>query len=50
MAEKFGDIEAKNKILQAPNVSAAEAAMKEIIDFNEEVWNKVLIILSLNYK
>lgn len=40
MAEKFSDNDAKQKILQAPNVSAAEAAMKEIKNFDEEAWNK----------
>lgn len=41
MAERFGDNEAKSKILQAPNVNAAESAMKEIKNFDEELWNKV---------
>lgn len=41
MAEKFGDNEAKQKILQAPNVNVAEEAMKEVKNFDEEVWNKV---------
>uniref|UniRef100_A0A915DWN1 NADAR domain-containing protein n=1 Tax=Ditylenchus dipsaci TaxID=166011 RepID=A0A915DWN1_9BILA len=40
MAEKFDDQEAAKKILTAPNVNAAEAAMKEIKNFDEEVWNK----------
>lgn len=47
MAEKFGDNEAKTKILQAPNVGAAEAAMKEIKNFDEEVWNKVFFFTKL---
>lgn len=42
MAEHFNDSEAMKKIQQAPNVNTAEAAMKEIKNFDEEEWNKVL--------
>lgn len=41
MAEHFEDTEAMKKILAAPNVNTAEAAMKEIKNFEEESWNKV---------
>jgi len=41
MAETFEDKEAIKKILQAPNVNAAEEAMKEIKNFNEKEWDKL---------
>jgi ribA/ribD-fused uncharacterized protein len=41
MAEKFNDKEAMRKILEAPNVIAAEEAVKEIKGFDENVWNKL---------
>jgi ribA/ribD-fused uncharacterized protein len=41
MAETFGDADAMKKIHQAPNVGAAEEAMKEIRNFDEEAWNKL---------
>lgn len=40
MAVRFDDHEAAQKILHAPNVGAAEAAMKEIKNFDEDAWNK----------
>ncbi|KAH7708130.1 hypothetical protein AAVH_24632, partial [Aphelenchoides avenae] len=39
IAETFGDTDAMKKILQAPTVGVAEAAMKEIKGFEESVWN-----------
>lgn len=41
MAEHFNDTDAMKKIQQAPNVNTAEAAMKEIKNFDEESWNKL---------
>jgi len=41
MAEKFEDAEAMKKILQAPNVAAAEEAVKNIAKFEEAAWDKV---------
>jgi ribA/ribD-fused uncharacterized protein len=41
MAETFGDTDAMKKILQSPNVAAAEEAMKGIQKFDEAEWDKV---------
>jgi ribA/ribD-fused uncharacterized protein len=40
MAKRFDDQEAATKILNAPNMNAAEAAMREIKNFEEAAWNK----------
>lgn len=45
IAETFGDTEAMKKILQAPTVGVAEAAMKEIKGFEESVWNAVRVYM-----
>jgi len=41
MAETFEDAEAMKRVLQAPNVNAAEEAMKEIQKFDEPTWDKL---------
>jgi predicted NAD-dependent protein-ADP-ribosyltransferase YbiA (DUF1768 family) len=41
MAETFSDAESMKKILQAPNVPAAEEAVKGIKMFDEAIWDKV---------
>lgn len=45
MAEYFNDTDAMQKIQQASNVNTAEAAMKEIKNFDEESWNKVIFAI-----
>ena len=43
MAETFKDTESTKKILQAPNVPAAEEAVKNIKNYDYSVWDKVIL-------
>jgi predicted NAD-dependent protein-ADP-ribosyltransferase YbiA (DUF1768 family) len=41
MAEHFGDEQAKQNVLTASNVQAAEEAIKAIQNFDDQEWSKV---------
>lgn len=41
MAEHFGDEQAKQNVLTAANVQAAEEAIKAIQNFDDQEWSKV---------